>query len=169
MKKFLSATSAVIIGLLFTGCEKKLINNTPSVITSIESNVTIEKENKSCSCYLIHTPEGINTVRFTSPKTLEGLTFLWENGKYKVEMKDLSGEYNLSPWMDNSDIAVIMKILDSLNDMDSLKSVSKDESGEIFKGVAENIEYEIKLNSKNNIISIFVPKIGLKANFTDNR
>ena len=91
------------------------------------------------------------------------------NGKYKVEMKDLSGEYNLSPWMDNSDIAVIMKILDSLNDMDSLKSVSKDESGEIFKGVAENIEYEIKLSSKNNIISIFVPKIGLKANFTDNR
>lgn len=163
MKKFLSATSAVIIGLFFTGCEKKLINNTPSVITSIESNVTIEKENKNCSCYLIHTPEGINTVRFTSPKTLEGLTFLWENGKYKVEMKDLSGEYNLSPWMDNSDIAVIMKILDSL------KSVSKDESGEIFKGSAENIEYEIKLNSKNNIISIFVPKIGLKANFTDNR
>ncbi len=168
MKKFLSATVAVMIGLFFTGCEKKLINSTPSVITSVESNVTIEKENKSYGCYLIHTPEGINTVRFTSPETLEGLTFLWENGKYKVEMKDLSGEYNLSPWMENSNIAVIMKILDSLNDTDSLKSVSKDESGEIFKGIAENIEYEIKLSPKNNIISIFVPKTGVKANFAEN-
>ena len=167
MKKYLFLLLTSIIGLCFTGCEKNLISSTPTVVTSIESDVIIEKEGKISECYLIHTPEGVNTVKFTSPKSLEGLTFLWENGKYKVEMKGLSGEYNLAPWSDNADISTVMKILDSLNDPTSLRSISEDESGEMFKGTAENIEYEVKLNSKNNIKSIFIPKTGLKVNFSE--
>ena len=166
MKKYLFLLWTSIIGLCFTGCEKNLISPTPTVVTSIESDAIIEKEGKIYECYLIHTPEGVNTVKFTSPKNLEGLTFLWENGKYKVEMKGLSGEYNLEPWNDDADISTVMKILDYLNDAASLKLVSADESGKLFKGTAENIEYEVKLNSKNNIKSIFVPQIGLKVNFS---
>ena len=165
MKKYLLLSLTLIIGLCFAGCEKNLINSTPTVVTSIQSNAIIEKEGKICECYLIHTPEGVNTVKFTSPKNLEGLTFLWENGKYKIEMKGLSGEYNLAPWSDNADISTVMKILDSLNDPTLLKSVSVDESGEVFKGTVENIEYEVKLNSKNNIKSLFIPKTGLKVDF----
>lgn len=168
MKKFLSFTVAAIIGLCFTGCEKKLINSVPTVNTSIDSKVKLEKEGQSFCCNLVHTPEGISTVRFTSPKNLEGLTFSWENGNYKVEMKELSGEYNLTPWLENSDISYVIKVLDSLNDIESLKFISKDESGQIFKGTAENFEYEVKLDSKNNIMSICVPKINLKISFTDN-
>lgn len=165
LKKYLSIIFAATVGLCFTGCEKKLINENLCVNTSVNGVVKLEKNGKNFECYLIHTPEGINTIKFTSPNTLEGLTFSWENGKYKVEMKDLSGEYNLAPWLENSDVAVIMKILDSLNDISALKSVLRDESGEIFKGNAENIEYEVKLDLKNNIKSLFVSKTGLKVDF----
>ncbi len=168
MKKLLSFTVAAVMGLCFTGCEKKLINSVPIVNTSIDSKVKIEKDGESFNCNLVHTPEGISTVRFISPKNLEGLTFLWENGNYKVEMKELSGEYNLTPWLENSDISYVIKVLDTLNDSETLKSISKDESGQIFKGTAENFEYEVKLDSKNNIMSICVPKIGLKVSFVGN-
>lgn len=165
MKKFIAFLFCGFLTLFLTGCDQDLLSGSVDLVTNFECDAQIEVNNKKYECKVFHTPEGINTVTFSKPENIKGLTFLWESGKYKVSMKDLSGEFNIEPLSDNSFVSCIIKVLNSLNDKENLKRASCEEGEETLKGKCDNMDFDITVNSKGEIIRIFIPGNNITANF----
>ncbi len=165
MKKFAAFLFCGFLTLFLTGCGKNLLGDSVDPVTNFESDVQAEANNKKYEFKIFHTPEGINTVTFSKPENIKDLTFSWESGKYTVAMKDLSGEFNVEPLTEDSFIGCMIKVLNSLNDRENLKQVSDEEGEKTLKGRCENIDYEITVNKKGEIIRVVIPARNITADF----
>jgi hypothetical protein len=151
--------------LSLSGCGGDLLNSSTDFATQFEGDVQVEANDKKYEFKIFHTPEGMSTITFSKPDDIKGLTFSWESGKYTVSMKNLSGEFNTEPLADDSFIACIIKVLNSLNDKENLQRISEEEGEKTFKGECENTDFEITVNKKGEIIRILVPEPKIVANF----
>ena len=165
VKKFISFLFCGFLMLFLSGCGGNLLNDSIDFATQFESDVQAEANNKKYEFKLFHTPEGVNTITFSKPEDIKGLTISWEGGKYKVSMKDLSGEFNKEPLAEDSFILCMIKVLNSLNDKENLQLISEEEGEKTFKGKCENINYEITVNKKGEIIRLVIPESNVIANF----
>ena len=166
MKKFITFLFCGFLALFLGGCAKNLLNDSVDLVANFESDVRLKENNKEYEFKILHTPEGINTITFKKPENIKGLTLSWENGKYKISMKELSGEFIAEPLTENSSIGLVVKILNSLNDRENLKYVSSQEGENLFKGKCENIDYEIKVNNQGKIMCIMIPERNITTDFS---
>ena len=165
MKKITVFLFCGFLTFFLMGCDKNAFNDSGDLIINFESDVHVEANNKTYEFKIFHTPEGINTVTFSKPESIKGLAFSWESGKYKVLMKDLSGEFNIEPLTEDSFVSCIIKVLNSLNDKENLNRISDEEGEKTFKGKCENMDYEITVNRKGEIIRIILPDQKVTATF----
>jgi hypothetical protein len=147
--------------LPLSGCGNDYVD----LITNFEGIVRVEANDKKYEFKIFHTPEGVSTVTFVEPKEINGLTFYWENGKYTVSMNNLSGEFTSEPLTDDSFVVRIIKVLNSLNDKESLKRSEGEEGEEIIKGKCDNMDYEVAVNKKGEIVRMTIPESDIVASF----
>ncbi len=165
MRKFATFLFCGFLMMFMSGCKENLLNDSSDIISNFESDVYVEANNKKYEFKISHVPEGINIITFSKPEDIKGLTFSCEGDKYTISMKDLSGEFNKEPLMENSFVMCILKVLNSLSDKSNLKQLLNEEGEETFRGKSENIEYDVTINKKGEIIRIVIPEHNITANF----
>lgn len=163
MNKLLSfAVGILIISPLLSGCNNNEVGEFTHLNNNIESEIKIKSKDNEYKCKILHTPEGLNTLTFNYPKSLEGFTISRNCGKYEVVQKELQGEYMKDPLPEDSGIRRLMDILDTLNREESEFNFKSEEEGEktfVSNGI------EVVLDKKGNIIRILIKDLEMEIEF----
>jgi len=142
-----------MLSTLLVGCNNSEINEFNKVNSNIESEVKIKSKDNEYKCKVYHTPEGLNTITFISPKNLEGFTISRNCGKYEVIQKELQGEYLKDPLPEDSELRKLMDILDNMSREEPGYNLKSEEEGErTYSGE----ESEIVVDKRGNIIRIIL-------------
>ncbi len=134
---------------------------------NLEHDAVITENDKRYDVHITYMPEGVKSVSFASPESLAGMTFEYQNGKYVVSNKELSGEYNINPFEKNSAFSKIMGVLGVLENMDNLTVDSQDNEKFTFKLNFEDLEYRVIINKEGKILSIESPSTNFKIEFVE--
>lgn len=156
MKKITIILSIFLSSLLFVGCEKSVVDSTiPQITSKIENNAKISFQDNEYECSVLHTPEGLTTLKFNSPESLKDFTISRNCGKYEVTQGELQGEYMKDPLPKDSPIKYFIDVLDALNDNERPFKLKNEEEGEkIYSGNLGEKECTVILGRKGEIIRI---------------
>ena len=148
--------SILLFSLVFAGCEKTVIDSTiPQMTSKIENNAKISFQDNEYECNVLHTPEGLTTLTFSSPESLKDFTISRNCGKYEVTQGGLQGEYMKEPLPKDSPIKYFIDVLDALDDNERPFKLKSEEEGEkIYSGNLNDKECIVILGRKGEIIRI---------------
>lgn len=151
-----------------SGCSKKNLEKLPNIVSSFENaDVEISQNDDNYKCNFSRFADGSMKVIFKNPENINGLTIEIKDGKYKTSMGELSGEFIGNPICENAAILQIIKIFDSLNNVneESHKIEIDKNDNTAIESKNEKYDYKINLDSDGKIIHICIPKMNLSANF----
>ncbi len=165
MKRIICLSLAILMMFSIVGCSKKTGAVTISGMYTINADVTMDDFKGSVS--LNRLGSGGWEINFSKPDNLKGMQIAYQNDTAKVTFKGLSFDIN------REDIpvkAIAMNMTGALEKIASGKNVkyTKNNGKITAKGSIDDTSFEVLMNEKNNnLISINMKDIGLKAKFSD--
>ena len=171
MKRFLLFLLCSVTFVFAAGCGNKQGEPPKELVTTFESQAEIKikdtsnEKGKKYKCKIFHSAEGVNNITFSEPKSLAGLTFIWENGKYEIAMDGLSGEFTTETLPDNAFLLHIIDALNSANNKENLKCDSEDGEIVIYKGVSDSGDYKIHVDANGKIVRVVMDEKGIDVEF----
>lgn len=170
MRKTQVIAALTAVTLMMTACGKigsEKVNITPSVAKNFTSTATLDYNDTQAEAVITRIDSGLWQAEFTAPKTLSGITLIFDKDNVSANYKGLAFSVPKAAMPFKTILSDFISVADEVAQSPKIEA---EKAGDAYaiSGANEQGEYTLTLDKSGNQITGFsVPNIALNIAFTD--